>query len=90
MDQNIGKNISKNLSGKYSRKVLDHAKQSVTNALKTTSKWVIQKAAEATSDLIGNKIADAVVKSHDGRITKASRRLLLNNSEANKNEHEKE
>ena len=71
MDQNIGKNISKNLSGKYSRKVLDHAKQSVTNALKTSSKWVIQKAAEATSDLIGNKIADAVVKSHDGRITKA-------------------
>ena len=90
MDQNIGKNISKNLSGKYSRKVLDHAKQSVTNALKTSSKWVIQKAAEATSDLIGNKIADAVVKSHDGRITKASRCLLLNNSEANENEHEKE
>ena len=90
MDQNIGKNISKNLSGKYSRKVLDHAKQSVTNALKTSSKWVIQKAAEATSDLIGNKIADAVVKSHDGRITKASRCLLLNNSAANKNEHEKE
>ena len=53
-------------------------------------KRVIQKAAEATSDLIGNKIADAVAKSHDGRITKASRCLLLNNSEANKNEHEKE
>ena len=36
--KNIGKNISKNLSGKYSQKLLDHAKQSATNALKTTSK----------------------------------------------------
>ena len=26
MDINIGKNISKNLSGKYSQKLLDHAK----------------------------------------------------------------
>ena len=38
MGKNIGKNISKNLSGKYSQKLYDHAKQSATNALKTTSK----------------------------------------------------
>ena len=36
--KNICKNLSKNLSGKYSQKLLDHAKQSATNALKTTSK----------------------------------------------------
>ena len=29
-----------NLSGKYSRKILDHAKQSATDALKTTSQRV--------------------------------------------------
>ena len=52
----MGKNISKNLSGKYSQKLLDHAKQSATDALKTISKSVLQKAAEATVDLIGNKI----------------------------------
>ena len=33
-------------------KPLDHAKQSAKNALKTTSKKVIQKGAEATGDLI--------------------------------------
>ena len=32
MGKNIGKNISTNLSGKYSQKLLDHAKQSATDA----------------------------------------------------------
>ena len=36
MGNNIGKNISENLSDKYSQKLLDHAKQSATNALKTS------------------------------------------------------
>ena len=36
--KNVGKNISKNFSDKYSHKLLDHAKQSATDALKTTSK----------------------------------------------------
>ena len=35
MGKNIGKYISKNLSGKYSQKRLDHAKQSVTYSFKT-------------------------------------------------------
>ena len=62
MGKNIGKNIIKNLSGKYSQKRLDHPKQSATDALKTTSKIVIQKTAESTGDLIGNKIADRITK----------------------------
>ena len=36
MGKNIGKNISKSLSGKCSQKLLDHAKQSATDALKTS------------------------------------------------------
>ena len=41
--KNIGKTISKNLSGKYSQNLLNHAKQSATDALKTTSKRVIKQ-----------------------------------------------
>ena len=52
--KNIGKNISKTLSSKYSPKLLDHAKRSATEACKTTSKRVIQKTAETNGDLIGN------------------------------------
>ena len=54
--------FSKNLIGKHSQKLIDHAKQFATGALKTTSKIPIQKTAEATGDLIGNKIADKVTK----------------------------
>ena len=32
-----------------------------------------QNTAEATSDLIGNKIADVVAKYYDGKITKVSK-----------------
>ena len=51
------------MSGKYSQKLFDHAKQSATDGLKTTSKRVIQKTAEATGDLIGNKIPNSITKS---------------------------
>ena len=37
MGENIDKNISKNLNGKYSQERLDHAKISAADALKTSS-----------------------------------------------------
>ena len=43
--------------------------------MKTVSKRAIQKTAEATDDLIGNKIADS--------ITKVSKTSTQNNSETN-------
>ena len=56
------RNISKSLNGKYSQKRLNNAKQSGTDALKTCSRRIIQKTAEKTGDLIGNKIADRITK----------------------------
>ena len=52
MGRNIGKNISKNLGSKYSLKLIDHARESVTDTVKITSKRAIQKTAEASGDLI--------------------------------------
>ena len=40
MGKDVGKNISKILSGKYCQKLLDHAKKSATDALKSFSKRV--------------------------------------------------
>ena len=60
---------SKNLSGKYSEKILDHAKQSATDTLKTTSKRAIQKTAEKTGDLIVNKVAYSVKIDKYGYLT---------------------
>ena len=56
--KNTGRNISENFRGIYSQKRLDHTKQSATDSLKTVSKRRILKTAEATGDLISNKIAD--------------------------------
>ena len=75
MGRIIDKNISKDLSSNYSQKLLGHGKQSAADALKTVSKRAIQKTAEATGDLIGNKIAD--------KITRVSPQ---NNSEVNEEE----
>ena len=56
----FAKNMDKNLGNKYSHKLLDIAKKSTTDAIKTTSKRAIQKTAEGTGDLIGNVIADKI------------------------------
>ena len=47
MGRIFGKNISKNLSGRYSQKLLDYAKQSATDVPKTMSKRVIQKVSRS-------------------------------------------
>ena len=54
------KRISTHLSNKYSQKILDTAKKSATDAIKTASRRAIQKTAEATGDLIGSKMADKI------------------------------
>ena len=61
MGKNIGKHVSKVFSGIYSKKILDHFKQSATDALKISSKKDIKKkTAGGSGDLIGNKIADRI------------------------------
>ena len=52
----FSKNIGKNLSNKYSKKLLDAGKKSTTDAIKTASKKAIQKTGKATGDLIGTKL----------------------------------
>ena len=74
--------MSKNLCDTHRQKCLDHAKKSATNALKTSSKRVIQKVAGETGDLIGNKISN--------RITNVSKNSQQNNSETVTNKLDKE
>ena len=49
---------------KYSKKVLDTAAMARIDAAKTASKRVVRKTAEASGDLIGNKISDKITKSN--------------------------
>ena len=56
----FAKNIGKSLTNKYGQKLLDSAKKSTTDTMKTASKEQFIKTAEETGDLIGNKTADKV------------------------------
>ena len=52
--------MGRSLSNKYGQKLLDSVKKSTADGIKTASKRAIQKTAEATGDLIGNKIVDKI------------------------------
>ena len=56
----FAKNIGRNLSNKYGQKLVDTAKKSAADSLKIASKRAIQKIAESTGNLVGNKIADKI------------------------------
>ena len=66
----FAKNIGKSLSNKHGQKLLDSAKKSTTNAIKTALKRAIQKTTEATVDLIVNKIADKIISVSKKKSTK--------------------
>ena len=56
----FAKNTGKNITDKYSQKLVNSAKKSATDAIKTASKRAIRKTAEAAGDLIGTKIANNI------------------------------
>ena len=82
MSKNIGKNVIKHLSGKYSQKCLDHAEEYTRDVFETASKRAIRKKAEVTGNFIGSKITD--------KITKLSKTMQQNNSEKFTNQHDQE
>ena len=50
--------FAKKFGDKYGKKLIDTATKIGIDVTKTTCKQAVQKTAEATGDLIGNKIAD--------------------------------
>ena len=71
----FAKNMGKSLSNKTGQKLLDSAKKSTADAIKTASKRAVQKIAEATGGIIGNKSAD--------KITSISKKPSNNNNNNN-------
>ena len=63
------------MSNKHSQKRPDNVKKSTTGAIKTASKRAIQKTAEATGDLIDNKIADKLTN-HSENLHKVMKLIM--------------
>ena len=55
-----GYRSARKFADKYGKKLMDTATKAGIDAAKTVSKWVVQKTAEATGGLVGNKIADKI------------------------------
>ena len=70
----FAENMDTHLTNKYGQKLIDTAKKSTADTIKTASKRAIPKTAEATDDLIGNKTADKITS-----ISKKSSKELQNN-----------
>ena len=52
--------FARKFGDKYGKQLIDTATKTGIDAAETASKRVVQKTAEATADLIGNKIADKI------------------------------
>ena len=52
--------FARKFGDKYGKTLMDTATKTGIDAAKTTSKRVVQTTAEATGDLIGNKMADKI------------------------------
>ena len=50
------------MGSKYGQKLFDKTKKLAAEALKTSSKRVIQKNSEVTGDVVGNEIAEKVTR----------------------------
>ena len=61
----FAKNMGKCLSNKYGQKLLDSAKKSTTDAIKTASKRAIQQTAEDIDDKMADKITRVSKKKPD-------------------------
>ena len=70
----FAKNMGKILSNKHGQKLLDSAKKSTTDAIKTDLKRATQKTAETNGDLIGNESADEITS-----VSKKFSKALQNN-----------
>ena len=55
-----GINAAKKIGDKYGKNLMDTAKKQGTNFAKPAGKKIVEKSAEETGDLTGNKIADKI------------------------------
>ena len=63
--------FARSITNKYGKQLLDITTKAGLDALTTASRKVAHKAAVATGDFLGTKIADAAAKSYNNKIVKS-------------------
>ena len=68
--------FARNIGNKYGRKIFDKSLSAGKDFAKIADKKVLTKSAEATGDLIGNKISDIITKSARNKAQKEDDRIM--------------
>ena len=68
--------VGKSMKKKHGKKILDNSLSPGKDFAKIAGKKVLTKNAEATSDLIGNKIADRITKRTRNKAQKEDDRIM--------------
>ena len=68
--------VAKSMKKKYGKKILDNSLSAGKDFAKIGGKKVLTERAEATGDLIGNKIADRITKSTRNKAQKEDDRIM--------------
>ena len=68
--------VGKKYGKKYGNKLLDNSISAGKDFAKIAGKKVLTKSAEATGDLIGNKIADRITKTSRNKAQKEDDRIM--------------
>ena len=74
LDKSI--DVVKNMSNKYGRKILDKSIGVSKDFAKTAGKKLLNKSAEATGEMIGNKIADRITRNFRNKTQKEDDRIM--------------
>ena len=62
--------VGKNMSNKYGRKILDKSMDAGKDSAKIAGKKILHNSAEATGEMIGNKIVDRITRSSRNKAQK--------------------
>ena len=73
-DKNL--DVGKSMKKKYGKKILNNRLSAGKDFAKIAGKKVLTKSAEATGDLIGNKITDRITKSATNKEQKEDDRIM--------------
>ena len=74
-------NVGKSMKKKYGKKILDNSLSASKDFAKIAGKKVLTKSAEATGNLIGNKIADRITTRN--KVQKEDDRIMEETQETN-------
>ena len=85
--KNIGNKYSRKIvlvidvSNKYGRKILDKSMDAIKDFAKIAGKKVLHKSAEASGEMIGNKVADRITKSSRNKAQIENDRIMKETQE---------